>query len=248
MGPGGRLAALGPWSLLPPVPRGRRRSPPATAAAHGTRARAQVASFQCLQPFVGTLLAFAVLGEEPSAWDLGAVGVLLGLVLVVSDKHDLQARPHGCRVRTNSQHCWGCCWASATGATYRHAAPCRARARCPRALAGAWRPAWIWKQDLQAHAAQPRPGWPRRALASAVARAGREQSSPHIGRLQQGTRAGAATGADWLGAEQAANASPGSASSALSVPASAEVTGLSNGASGARRRARQRWWAACGAS
>lgn len=51
----------------------------------------QVASFQCLQPFVGTLLAFAVLGEEPSAWDLGAVGVLVGLVLIVSDKHDLQA-------------------------------------------------------------------------------------------------------------------------------------------------------------
>ena len=51
----------------------------------------QVASFQCLQPFVGTLLAFAVLGEEPSVWDLGAVGVLVGLVLVVSDKHDLQA-------------------------------------------------------------------------------------------------------------------------------------------------------------
>ncbi len=102
MGPGGRLAALGPWSLLPPVPRGRRRSPPATAAAHGTRARAQVASFQCLQPFVGTLLAFAVLGEEPSAWDLGAVGVLLGLVLVVSDKHDLQARAPGLRVRVRT--------------------------------------------------------------------------------------------------------------------------------------------------
>lgn len=50
-----------------------------------------MASFQCLQPFVGTLLAFAVLGEEPSVWDLGAVGVLVGLVLVVSDKHDLQA-------------------------------------------------------------------------------------------------------------------------------------------------------------
>ena len=51
----------------------------------------QVASFQCLQPFVGTLLAFAVLGEEPSVWDLGAIGVLVGLVLVVSDKHNLQA-------------------------------------------------------------------------------------------------------------------------------------------------------------
>ena len=26
----------------------------------------QVAAFQCLQPFVGTLLAFLVLGEEPT--------------------------------------------------------------------------------------------------------------------------------------------------------------------------------------
>lgn len=48
----------------------------------------QVASFQCLQPFVGTVLAFAVLGEEPSAWDLGAVGVVAGLVMVAYDKRD----------------------------------------------------------------------------------------------------------------------------------------------------------------
>ena len=48
----------------------------------------QVASFQCLQPFVGTLLAFAILGEEPSLWDLGAVGVILGLITVAYDKKD----------------------------------------------------------------------------------------------------------------------------------------------------------------
>ena len=34
----------------------------------------QVAAFQCLQPFMGTLLAFFVLGEQPSVWDLGALG------------------------------------------------------------------------------------------------------------------------------------------------------------------------------
>lgn len=33
----------------------------------------QVAAFQCLQPFIGTLLAFLVLNESPTAWDLGAV-------------------------------------------------------------------------------------------------------------------------------------------------------------------------------
>ena len=51
----------------------------------------QVAAFQCLQPFVGTLLAFAVLGEEPSVWDVGAVGIFAGLYLIVSDKKDLIA-------------------------------------------------------------------------------------------------------------------------------------------------------------
>lgn len=51
----------------------------------------QVASFQCLQPFVGTLLAFLVLGEEPSIWDLGAVGVVAGLVLVAFDRKDESA-------------------------------------------------------------------------------------------------------------------------------------------------------------
>lgn len=45
----------------------------------------QVASFQCLQPFLGTLLAFMVLGEHPSWWDLGAIGILAGLGLVAND-------------------------------------------------------------------------------------------------------------------------------------------------------------------
>lgn len=51
----------------------------------------QVAAFQCLQPFVGTLLAFAVLGEEPSVWDVGAIGIFAGLYLIVSDRKDLIA-------------------------------------------------------------------------------------------------------------------------------------------------------------
>ena len=51
----------------------------------------QVAAFQCLQPFVGTMLAFAVLGEEPSVWDLGAIGIFIGLFLVVFDKKDSTA-------------------------------------------------------------------------------------------------------------------------------------------------------------
>ena len=53
----------------------------------------QVAAFQCLQPFVGTMLAFAVLGEEPSVWDLGAIGIFIGLLLVVFDKKDFTAGP-----------------------------------------------------------------------------------------------------------------------------------------------------------
>lgn len=48
----------------------------------------QVAAFQCLQPFVGTMLAFAILGEEPSLWDLGAIGVILGLITVAYDRKD----------------------------------------------------------------------------------------------------------------------------------------------------------------
>ena len=54
------------------------------------RAAAQVAAFQCLQPFVGTLLAYAVLHEEPSWWDLGALGVVAGLVLVTTDRRDVE--------------------------------------------------------------------------------------------------------------------------------------------------------------
>jgi len=38
-----------------------------------------------LQPFMGTVLAFLVLGEQPSVWDLGAVGVVAGLILVVRE-------------------------------------------------------------------------------------------------------------------------------------------------------------------
>ena len=45
------------------------RPPP--AAVHRATRYVQVAAFQCLQPFVGTLLAFLVLGEEPT----GAQGV-----------------------------------------------------------------------------------------------------------------------------------------------------------------------------
>lgn len=43
-----------------------------------------------MQPFVGTALAVMVLGEEPTWWDLGAVGVIIGLGLVTSDTADMQ--------------------------------------------------------------------------------------------------------------------------------------------------------------
>lgn len=42
----------------------------------------QVAAFQCLQPFLGSILAFLVLQEQLSWWDLGAIGVVAGLFLV----------------------------------------------------------------------------------------------------------------------------------------------------------------------
>ena len=51
----------------------------------------QVASFQCLQPFLGSLLAFLVLHEEPSWFDLGAIAIVVGLLCVVLDKKDVQA-------------------------------------------------------------------------------------------------------------------------------------------------------------
>ncbi len=50
----------------------------------------QVAAFQCLQPFLGTLLAFLVLQEQLSWWDLGAGGVVAGLLLVsVDSKYEI---------------------------------------------------------------------------------------------------------------------------------------------------------------
>lgn len=51
----------------------------------------QVAAFQCLQPFIGTLLAFTVLHEQPSMWDLGAFPIVAGLVLVSTDKKDIDS-------------------------------------------------------------------------------------------------------------------------------------------------------------
>ena len=48
----------------------------------------QVAAFQCLQPFLGTVLAASLLGEALSAWDGGALGVVAGLVLVCSERGD----------------------------------------------------------------------------------------------------------------------------------------------------------------
>ena len=34
---------------------------------------------------MGAVLAVLILGEEPSIWDLGAVGVIAGLVLIAKD-------------------------------------------------------------------------------------------------------------------------------------------------------------------
>ena len=45
-----------------------------------------VAAMQCLQPFAGTFLGWAVLEEDITGWDLGAVAILAGLACVVSDK------------------------------------------------------------------------------------------------------------------------------------------------------------------
>lgn len=50
----------------------------------------QVAAFQCLQPFLGALLAFLLLHERLSWWDTGAVGIVIGLWLVTTDKQDVQ--------------------------------------------------------------------------------------------------------------------------------------------------------------
>ena len=55
--------------------------------------------FSASSRFMGTVLAFFVLGEQPSAWDLGAIGVVAGLVLVVRDpKGDGAAPPFSSRV------------------------------------------------------------------------------------------------------------------------------------------------------
>ena len=61
--------------------------------------RLQVASFQCLQPFAGTMLAWLVLGEQPSIYDLGAVGVVAGLVMVAYDRKDQPPHPILTRMR-----------------------------------------------------------------------------------------------------------------------------------------------------
>uniref|UniRef100_A0A1D2AES2 WAT1-related protein n=1 Tax=Auxenochlorella protothecoides TaxID=3075 RepID=A0A1D2AES2_AUXPR len=59
----------------------------------------QVAAFQCLQPFLGALLAACVLGEALSAWDAGALGVVAGLFLVCSERGDAETAALVARVR-----------------------------------------------------------------------------------------------------------------------------------------------------
>lgn len=53
----------------------------------------QVAVFQCLQPFVGTILAFTLLDENPTWWDAGGIGVILGLLIVNRDTLGSGNRP-----------------------------------------------------------------------------------------------------------------------------------------------------------
>lgn len=45
----------------------------------------QVAAYQCLQPFVGTALAYTLLDERPTWWDVGGIGVIAGLFIVNRD-------------------------------------------------------------------------------------------------------------------------------------------------------------------
>jgi drug/metabolite transporter (DMT)-like permease len=52
----------------------------------------QVAAFQCLQPFIGTALAVMVLGEHVNKYDFGAIGIVLGLLLVTRSG---SSSPHG---------------------------------------------------------------------------------------------------------------------------------------------------------
>lgn len=54
----------------------------------GVVTASQVASFQALQPLMGTVLSFLFLGERPTAWDLGGIGVISGLALVTRDAKD----------------------------------------------------------------------------------------------------------------------------------------------------------------
>lgn len=48
----------------------------------------QVSAFICVQPIAGTMLGWAVLGEEVNAWDWGAALIVGGLLLVIQeDRH-----------------------------------------------------------------------------------------------------------------------------------------------------------------
>mmetsp|Transcript_36882 Transcript_36882/g.104088 ORF Transcript_36882/g.104088 Transcript_36882/m.104088 type:complete len:386 (+) Transcript_36882:262-1419(+) len=55
-----------------------------------------VAASQCLQPFVGTSLGWLLLGERLTPWDLGALAIVLGLGVVISDR---PTRPECRRMR-----------------------------------------------------------------------------------------------------------------------------------------------------
>jgi threonine/homoserine efflux transporter RhtA len=63
----------------------------------------QVASFQALQPLMGTVLSFLFLGERPTAWDLGGIGVISGLVLVTHDARDSQKQRELTHLPTRSK-------------------------------------------------------------------------------------------------------------------------------------------------
>ena len=63
-----------------------------------------MAAFQCLQPFIGTALAYLYLGEHPTWWSLGAAGVLAGLVLVIRAPREGGALGAGCDWRAFAQN------------------------------------------------------------------------------------------------------------------------------------------------
>ena len=71
------------WPAWPNLP----SNPPPTPLTHALHP-SKVASFVCLQPFVGTALAALFLGERPTVWDGGALGVLAGLALVAREGKD----------------------------------------------------------------------------------------------------------------------------------------------------------------